>query len=434
MEEVLRAENMREAYERVVRNDGAPGVDGVSCKELRALLVKQWAQIKRALKQGTYEPAAVRKVDIPKASGGTRTLGIPTVVDRMIQQAIAQVLGPYFDKRFSKRSYGFRPGLSTHDAVRAATKCACYNRWVVDIDIEKFFDRVNHDILMAKLARHIADKKLLKLIRRYLESGMMEGGVVTERTEGTPQGGPLSPLLSNVMLDALDKELEKREHRFVRYADDCNIYVKSQSAAKRVLESISLWLERKLKLKVNPKKSKAARTEEVTFLGFSAEYRHKYQAKVSEEAKERVKLKVKDLLRKGRGRKLTHTFAALAPLIRGWVQYFGLDREKTTFRELDQWLRRSLRRLIWRQWKTPANRYRQLRRRRVNAELARSYASSRYGPQRLSNSEALHRAFTNRWFVLMGLPSFLEEHGRIDASLNRRMPNGTSGGVGAGGG
>ena len=306
MDKVVSRENLLLAHRRVVQNKGAPGVDGMSVEELWAFCQKHWPAIRERLLKGTYVPQPVRKVEIPKSGGkGTRTLGIPTVLDRLIQQAALQVLSPIFDPTFSDGSFGFRPGRSTHDAVRRARQhMAAGHRWVVDMDLEKFFDRVNHDVLMARLRRRVEDRRVLVVINRYLQAGMMEGGIVSPRTEGTPQGGPLSPLLSNVLLDELDRELERRGHRFVRYADDCNVYVKSKRAGERVMESLERFLREKLRLKVNRDKSTVARPWERKFLGYSVTTHHQPKLKVAKESVKRFKDKLRQAFGMGRGRKI----------------------------------------------------------------------------------------------------------------------------------
>jgi RNA-directed DNA polymerase len=345
IEQVVRRENLVAAHARVVRNGGAPGVDGMSVDDLMAYCRQHWARIREQLLSGTYVPQPVRRVEIPKPDGkGVRTLGIPTVLDRFIQQALLQVLSPLFDPTFSDASYGFRPGRGTHQAVqRARSYIAAGYRWVVDVDLEKFFDRVNHDVLMARVARRVKDKRVLLLIRRYLQAGMMEGGVVSPRAEGTPQGGPLSPLLSNILLDEWDRELERRGHHFVRYADDCNVYVRSKAAGERVLASLERWLAQRLRLRVNRDKSGVARPWTRKFLGYSVTWDRAARLRVSPAAVTRLKTKLRDLLRQGRGRRLAAVVADLNLATRGWVGYFRLAEVKATFEELDKWLRRKLR-------------------------------------------------------------------------------------------
>ena len=338
MEQVVQRQNLLRALDRVVSNGGAPGVDGVTVEQLGDLCRKHWPVIKAKLLGGTYIPQSVRRVEIPKPDGkGVRMLGIPTVLDRLIQQALLQVLSPIFDPTFSDASFGFRPGRSTHDAVkRAREHIAAGCRWVVDMDLEKFFDRVNHDILMSRVARKVKDQSVLKLIRRYLQAGIMEGGVVSPRTEGTPQGGPLSPLLSNILLDDLDKELERRGHKFVRYADDCNVYVRTPKAGERVLGSLEAFLSTKLKLKVNRAKSGVTRPWKNKFLGYSVTHHKAPKLKVSEKSVKRLKDKLRPMLRSARGRSLPTVCRKLAPVLRGWMAYYRLSEVKSALETLDQ--------------------------------------------------------------------------------------------------
>jgi RNA-directed DNA polymerase len=336
MEAVVERKNMREAYERVKRNKGATGIDGMTVDELAEHLCAHWLRVKKELLEGEYVPQPVLQVEIPKQNGGVRKLGIPTVTDRLIQQAVHQVLEPHYDPAFSESSYGFRKGRSAQDALRQSMEYIGEGKnWVVDIDLEKFFDRVNHDILMAMLARRIKDKRVLKLIRRCLQSGIMVEGVVTARTEGTPQGSPLSPLLSNILLDVMDKELEKRGHAFCRYADDCNIYLRSRRAGERVMESVQRFLGRKLKLKVNEEKSKVDRPWNIKFLGYSTTMGGKARLKPATSSVKRFKGKLKKVLRKGRGRSLEKVIAELSPIIRGWYHYFKLSGVRSIFEDLD---------------------------------------------------------------------------------------------------
>lgn len=352
MEAVVERGNMRLAYQRVVENRGAPGVDGLRVEELKDWLIRNWPTVRVALLAGHYLPQPVRAVEIVKPSGGTRLLGIPTVVDRLIQQALLQVLQPIFEPHFCASSYGFRPKRSAHQAVQAARGFITQGkRWVVDIDLEKFFDRVNHDMLMSRLARRITDERVLKLIRRYLEVGLMRGGLSEARTMGTPQGGPLSPLLSNIVLDDLDRELERRRHSFCRYADDCNIYVASRSAAKHAMDAITKFLEEELKLRVNRDKSAWARPWERKFLGYSFTWHRQARLKIAAESLKRLHAKVRECLRTSRGRSLQATINALNPLLRGWMSYFRLTQVQGVLEELDGWVRRKLRCLLWRQWK-----------------------------------------------------------------------------------
>lgn len=415
LEEVLRRKNLTEAYKRVVRNKGAAGVDGVSVHDLKAYLEEHWTRIREDLRSGSYRPQPVRRVEIPKPGGkGMRMLGIPTVLDRMIQQALLQVLTPIFDPTFSEESYGFRPGRSTLQAVgRAREHMAAGYRWVVDMDLEKFFDRVNHDVLMARVARRVKDKRVLRLIRRYLQAGMMEGGLISPRTEGTPQGSPLSPLLSNILLDELDKELERRGHRFVRYADDCNIYVKSKAAGERVLESLERFLGKRLRLKVNREKSAVARPWERKFLGYTVTRNRKPKLKVSPESVKRFRAKLKDVLRRGRGRNLASVIRELTPILRGWVAYYRLVEVKAALEELDQWLRRRLRCLLWRQWKKPKTRFKKLRRYGLDEARAAVSAYNGRGPWWNAGASHMNQAVPTNMLSRLGLVSLLQEHRRL---------------------
>lgn len=413
LEEVLRRENLVQAYRRVVRNGGAPGVDGITVGQLKAHLRTHWPQVVAALQSATYVPSPVRRVEIPKPNGGVRPLGIPTVMDRFIQQAVLQVLQPRIDPTFSDASFGFRPRRSAHDAVqRAQQYVAAGARWVVDLDLEKFFDRVNHDILMARVARRIADKRVLRLIRRYLQAGIMVGGVTSPRTEGTPQGGPLSPFLSNLLLDDLDREVERRGHRFVRYADDCNVYVQSAAAGERVLASLERWLWHRLRLRVNRDKSAVGRPSERKFLGYCLTAHREPRLKVALQSVARLRTKLRQRLRRGRGRHLGTTITELAPVIRGWVVYYRLAEAPHLFKHLDSWVRRKLRRIVWKQWKTPRTRIRQLRRLGVAPDRARAAAYNGRGPWWNAGAYHMNQALTIAQFALWGLVSFLEEHRR----------------------
>ena len=363
MEEVLRRENLFRALKRVRSNKGAPGIDGMTVDELGAYLVNEWPRIREELLSSNYDPSPVRRVDIPKPGGGTRTLGIPTVLDRLIQQATLQVIGPIFDPHFSESSYGFRLGRSAHQAVRQAREFVAAGRTtLVDIDLAEFFDRVNHDILLSRVARRIQDKRLLKLIRRFLGAGMMLGGVVSSRKAGTPQGGPLSPVLSNVLLDDLDKELERRGHAFCRYADDCNIYVRSQRAGERVFESVTKFLEQKLKLRVNREKSAVDRPWKRKFLGYSVTWHRQPLLRPAKASVEKLKKKVRGIVRRGRGMNIQRTIEELNEATRGWVDYFRLAGVKRVFQDLDRMIRRRLRRIMWKQWKVSKTRFKKLKR------------------------------------------------------------------------
>ena len=412
MEEVVEGKNMREAYRRVVRNRGAAGVDGMAVEELKPYLRKEWPKIKEQLLGDKYKPQPVRRVEIPKPGGnGVRVLGIPTVVDRLIQQAMLQVLNPIFDPGFSESSYGFRPGRSAHQAVlKAREHVASGKRWVVDLDIEKFFDRVNHDVLMARVARKVKDKRVLRLIRRYLQAGIMTGGLVEAAREGTPQGGPLSPLLSNILLDELDKELERRGHTFCRYADDCNIYVLSERAGERVKGSITGFLFRRLKLKVNEEKSAVDRPWKRKFLGYSMTADKKPRMKVSPEAEKRLKAKLKEKLRRGRGRNAGKTAQEMRRLLIGWSNYFKLAEVKSTFERLDQWIRRRLRCILWRQWKRPYTRAKKLMGRGLPEERARKSATNGRGPWWNAGASHMNHAYPKSYFDRLGLVSLLDRH------------------------
>jgi RNA-directed DNA polymerase len=409
MEAVVERENMTAAYERVMRNKGAAGVDEMPVTALKAHLLEHWSQVKEDLLAGRYQPQSVLGVQIPKPGGGMRQLGIPTVMDRLIQQALHQVLVPIFDPDFSESSYGFRPGRSAHEAVLAArAHVASGRRWVVDMDLEKFFDRVNHDVLMARVARKIKDKQVLRLIRRYLQAGLMQDGLTSQRGEGTPQGGPLSPLLSNILLDDLDRELEHRGHTFCRYADDCNIYVRSQAAGERVLASLTRFLEQRLKLKVNTAKSAVDRPWKRKFLGYSMTWHHGPRLKVAPASVARLKGILKAKLRRGRGRNLRRLIEEdLTPMLRGWANYFKLAEVKNVFEELDGWLRRKLRGLLWRQWKRSYTRARNLMKRGLDEARAWRSATNGRGPWWNAGASHMNQAFPKRYFDAMGLPSLL---------------------------
>jgi RNA-directed DNA polymerase len=415
LEEVLRRENMVSALRRVRSNKGAPGMDGMTVEELVPYLKTEWPRIREELLKGTYEPMPVRQVEIPKPNGnGMRALGIPTVLDRMIQQAILQVLTPIFDPHFSESSYGFRPGRCGQDAVKAAQGYAGSGyRFVVDLDLEKFFDRVNHDVLMARVARRVKDKRLVLLLRRYLESGVMVGGVIQEREEGTPQGGPLSPLLSNVMLDDLDKELERRGHRFCRYADDCNIYVRSKAAGGRVMESITRFLEKRLRLKVNREKSAVDRPWRRDFLGYTMTWHRQPKLKVSPDSIQRIKGKIRELMGKARGCSLTKVIGELVPLLRGWINYYRLSSVKIAFEELDGWIRRKLRCVIWQHWKKPRTRVKKLIGKGIERETACISAYNGRGAWWNSGASHMHSAYPTKWFIQQGLISLLSQHQRF---------------------
>jgi RNA-directed DNA polymerase len=416
MEQVVERGNLQLAYQRVVENKGAPGVEGVSVPEFKDWLKMHWLSVKAALLEGRYLPRPVRGVDIPKPSGGVRTLGVPTLVDRLIQQALHQVLQPLFEPTFSDASFGFRPGRGAHQAVRKAqSHVRAGKRWVVDIDLEKFFDRVNHDVLMARVARQVSDVRVLKLIRRFLQSGMMSEGLVEPRIEGTPQGGPLSPLLSNILLNDLDHELERRQLAFCRYADDCNIYVSSCVAGNRVMSGVRVFLEEVLKLRINPEKSAVARPWERKFLGFSVTAHRESRLRIAPASVQRLMQKVRDLMRTGRGRSLAHTIEDLNPLLRGWINYFRLTESKGTLEALDGWVRRRLRCLLWRQWRRRPTRARKLRALGLDAERARLSASNGQGPWWNAGASHMNHALPAKYFTHKGLVSLLGTHQRLQS-------------------
>ena len=410
MEEVCERGNLERALKRVRANKGSPGVDGMTVSALGGYLSEHWPAIREQLMSGTYKPQPVKRVQIPKPDGGRRNLGIPTVLDRFIQQAVLQVLQARFDGTFSEHSYGFRPGRSAHQAVaQAQVYITVGYEWVVDIDLEKFFDRVNHDMLMGRVARRVEDKRVLKLLRAFLNAGVMEGGLVSVTEEGTPQGGPLSPLLSNIMLDDLDKELEKRGHRFVRYADDCNIYVQSERAGKRVMESVSDFIEGKLKLRVNREKSAVARPRERSFLSFTFSDGREPKRQIAAKALKRMKGRVRELTRRTRGVELKQVVESLSPYLRGWANYFGFCETPRVLQSLDSWIRRRLRCYMWKQWRHRRGRYAGLMKRGVSPGLARGTAGSNKGLWRLSHSLAMSKAFPTAYFASLGLPLLCRE-------------------------
>jgi group II intron reverse transcriptase/maturase len=419
LEAVVERKNMWLVLKQVERNSGAAGMDNMTVAQLRAYLREHWLRIKEELLAGSYQPQPVLKVEIPKAGKGMRMLGIPTVVDRLLQQALHQVLSPLFEPYFSESSYGFRPQRSAHQAVLKARQYVREGRrWVVDIDLEKFFDRVNHDILMSRLARRIKDKRVLRLIRRYLQAGMMSNGLTTARREGTPQGGPLSPLLSNILLDELDKELERRGHRFCRYADDGNVYVRSRSAGERVLKSLTIFLERRLRLKVNAEKSAVARPWERKFLGYSFTRQRETRLKVARESVQRLKGKLREIFRRGRGCNLNRLIGEeLTPLLRGWMNYFRLAEVKGVFEELDSWIRRKLRGLIWRKWKRPFTRAKKLMQRGLAQAQALKSAMNGRGPWWNAGAAHMHAAFPKSYFDRCGLLSLLKQRRRFQLAL-----------------
>lgn len=405
MEEVCERENCKRALKRVKANKGSPGIDGMTVDDLLGYLKQHWPTIREQLLSGTYRPQPVRRVEIPKPDGGVRKLGIPTVLDRFIQQAVMQVLQGRWDGTFSTHSYGFRPGRSAHQAVAQAQHYMAEGyRWVVDLDLEKFFDRVNHDKLMARIATRVGDRRMLALIRAFLRAGVMENGLVSAVDEGTPQGGPLSPLLSNIVLDEFDRELERRGLRFARYADDSNIYVRSRRAGERVMGSLTRFITTTLKLKVNEQKSAVARPWERKFLGFSFTANREPKRRIAPKAVLRFKGKVRELTRRTRGVKVEKMAEELGRYLRGWLGYFGQCQTPSVLEDLEKWTRRRLRSVIWKQWKRGTVRFAELRKRGVGKDLAAKTAGSAHGPWRLAESPALHFALPNAYFDSLGIP------------------------------
>ncbi|MBN1140486.1 MAG: group II intron reverse transcriptase/maturase [Deltaproteobacteria bacterium] len=405
MEEVCERENCKRALARVKANKGSAGVDGMTVEQLPEHLRQHWPVILEQLLSGTYRPQPVKRVEIPKPEGGVRKLGIPTVLDRFVQQAVMQVLQRRWDRTFSEHSYGFRPGRSAHQAVNQAQRCIAEGyRWVVDLDLEKFFDRVNHDKLMARIADRVSDKRVFKLIRAFLCAGVMEDGLVSPVDEGTPQGGPLSPLLSNIVLDEFDREVERRGLRFARYADDSNIYVRSRRAGERVMQSLVRFITMKLKLKVNAQKSAVARPWGRKFLGFSFTNNNVPKRRISPKAVGRFKKRVRELTRRTRGVSIERMAEDLARYLRGWIGYFGKCETPSVLQGLEMWIRHRLRSAIWKQWKRGRVRFAELRKRGVGRDLAAQTAGSAHGPWRLANSPALKIALPNAYFDSLGIP------------------------------
>jgi RNA-directed DNA polymerase len=408
MEEVCERDNLKEALRRVKANKGSAGIDRMTVDQLDDYLKQHWPVIREQLLKGAYEPKPVQRVEIPKPDGGVRKLGIPTVLDRLIQQAVMQVLQRRWDRTFSEGSYGFRPGRSAHQAVAQAQKYVAEGYgWCVDLDLEKFFDRVNHDKLMGQIAKRVGDKRLLKVIRAFLNAGVMENGLVSPSVEGTPQGGPLSPLLSNLVLDELDRELERRGLRFVRYADDCNIYVRSERAGQRVMKSITQFITQKLKLKVNEAKSAVARPQERKFLGFSFTSGPEVKRVIASKALERFKRRIREITCRAKSVSIRATMAELVPYLRGWRGYFGFCETPEVLIGLIRWVRLRLRAAMWRQWKTPRRRRAALLELGVRPRLANNTAGSGLGPWYLAYSKALSVGLSNAYFQSLGLPSFV---------------------------
>jgi len=412
LEEVLERNNMLLALKRVISNKGSHGVDGMKIDELREHIKKHWDTIKAKILESKYNPSPVRRVEIPKVDGGVRLLGIPTVQDRLIQQAIAQILSRIYEPLFSNNSFGFRPRRGAKDAV---TKSKQYinegNRWVIDMDLEKFFDKVNHDILMGKLEKKIKDKRLLSLIRKYLKSGILINGVSVTSAEGTPQGGPLSPLLANIMLDELDKELEKRGHKFCRYADDNNVYVKSKRAGIRVMESMIKLIENKLKLKVNKDKSAVDFVSKRKFLGFSFYFaKGGAEIRIHEKSIKRFKDKIKFYTNRNIGISMESRLKKLNQIMMGWINYYGIANAVAKLKELDKWIRRRLRACIWKQWKKISTRHRNLVKLGINKYKAWEYANTRKGYWRISKSPILSKSLNNKYLESLGFVSLTQTY------------------------
>lgn len=418
LERILARDNMLTAMKRVIANKGSQGIDGMRVDELRPCIIEHWRTIREKLLEGKYCPSPVRRVEIPKADGSKRLLGIPTVLDRLIQQAIAQELSAIYEPIFSQHSYGFRPGKSAHAAILQAKEYINQgNRWVVDTDLEKFFDKVNHDILMERLSRKIQDKRVLKLVRKYLESGIMVDGIKISSEEGTPQGGPLSPLLANILLDEVDKELEKRGHKFCRYADDMNIYVRSKKAAQRVMKSLQILIEGKLKLKVNQTKSAVDIVSRRKFLGFSFYFgRHGAEIRIHEKSYQRFKDKVRELTNRNRSMNNEYRLGKLREYTTGWINYFGIAKAKTRLKSLEEWLRRRIRACIWKQWKKVKTKGVNLIKLGVPKRKAWEFANTRKGYWRISNSPIVATTLTNRYLENLGYSSIYKKYCQIHST------------------
>lgn len=414
LEQLLSRENLLQALKRVETNKGSHGVDGMSVKFLREHIKQNWQTIRQEIEEGIYQPSPVRRVEIPKPSGGLRLLGIPTVTDRLIQQAIAQVLTPLFDPQFSDHSYGFRPKRRGHDAVKKAkTYMAEGYRFVVDLDLEKFFDRVHHDRLMMKIATRVKDKKVLLLIRKYLQAGVMEEGLVKPTVEGTPQGGPLSPLLSNIVLDELDRELEERGHRFVRYADDCNIYVKTKRAGERVKASVTKFIENKLKLKVNQVKSAVDRPWKRKFLGFSFSVNKEPKVRIAKQSMQKAEARIREITSRRKPMKMEERIKELNQYLIGWCGYFSLADTPSILKRIDEWIRRRLRMCLWKQWKLPKTKIKRLISLGIPKEKAFEWGNTRKGYWRIASSPILQRALDNQYWETNGLESLLDRYNSL---------------------
>lgn len=411
IERMVERKNMRKAYSQVMRNKGAAGIDKMTVEALMPYLKEKWLDIREQLVKGEYNPKPVRRVEMPKPDGGMRQLGIPTVMDRLIQQAIYQILSPIFEPTFSESSYGFRPGRSAHQAILKAKEYqTAGQKWAVDMDLAKFFDEVNHDKLMSKIAKRVKDRRVLLLIRRYLQAGVMSNGMVKASNKGTPQGGPLSPLLSNIVLDDLDRELERRGHAFCRYADDCNVYVKSKRAGQRVLKSIAKFVEKKLKLRVNRDKSAVARPHRRKFLGYSFTWHKRPRIRVPKESVKRLRAYLKTIFRRGTGRNLRKFISEdLNPVYRGWINYFRLAEVKTFAEDIDKWIRRRLRLILWKHWKRPWTRRKRLIQAGLSEERAVTSAFNRRGSWWNSGASHMNAAFRKKFFDSLGLVSMLDE-------------------------
>ena len=421
IEQMVERNNMLKALKHVRRNKGAPGIDKMTVDRLPLYLIRHWPKIKERIVNGTYKPKPVRRVEIPKPNGGTRMLGIPTVLDRLIQQAMHQILSPIFDPEFSEHSYGFRPGRSAHQAVlKAREYIRSGKRWVIDMDLEQFFDEVNHDILLSRISRKVKDRRVLYLIRQYLKSGIMIDGCMSPTVKGTPQGGPLSPLLSNIMLDDLDKELERRGHSFCRYADDSNIYVATRRSGERVMESITQFIETRLKLRVNRKKSAVSRPWKRKFLGYSFTAHKQTRIRIASNSLKRLRKNLKQLFRKGRGRNIVRFIREdLNPVLTGWIHYFKLCETKGFAEDLDQWIRRRLRLILWHQWKRPWRRFKNLMKYGIPEERAAMSAFNLRGPWFNSGASHMNHALQKKFFDRMNLISLLETLRRIRLTLTQ---------------